>query len=333
MAITAGTFFALPLRHKEEVLGVLLLGKKITGGRYTGEDETLLTAMANQVSIALLNAELHETTLRQVELERDLDTARRIQSGFLPKQFPARKGIDIFGQNVPSREVGGDYYDVLEQGGHAIVLAVADVSGKGVPAALLASMLQASLRTQVSGENRVGRIIQRLNSLVCESTAAEQFATFFLGRVDLARMRLTYSNAGHNFPILLREDNEALFLDHSDLILGLSPQIEYEEISVDLRPGDRLVLFTDGISEANVNVAPSGDVDQLGEEGLVRLLQEMGDGTSASAMVEGIHHRLKSMVCTEDEADDMTLLILKVAAAVEISQAGVLQEKAPIRSD
>ncbi len=314
--LPSGDYFVLPLMHEDELLGALFLGSKVSGRRYSGEDRSLLASMANQVSLALKNAELHDAAMRQAETERDLETARRIQRSFLPTRFPELDGVDIFGRNVPSREVGGDYYDVLQQGEEAILLAVADVSGKGVPGALLASMLQASLRTQVASERSVGRIMSTLNRLVCDSTTSDQFATFFLAHFNPREMTMTYANAGHNFPILLGKTGEAEFLDHSDLLLGLVPGVQYREVRVDLQYGDRLVLFTDGISEAKIRADSSrGDV-LLGEEGLVRLLRKLSDRQSAAELVMGLQDELDAIVRRDDEADDMTLLVMTLTAPV-----------------
>jgi sigma-B regulation protein RsbU (phosphoserine phosphatase) len=242
----------------------------------------------------------------------------------LPTRFPSRPDVDIFGKNVPSREVGGDYYDVLEQDRHSILIAVADVSGKGVPAALMASMLQASLRTLSSTERRVGRIMQHLNAMVCESSSSDQFATFFLARLDLTRMRLTYANAGHNFPIISRCGGAASFLDHSDLILGVVPELEYGEVSVDLSPGDRVLLFTDGISEAEVRF-PDGRADQLGDDGLLEMVHAISQPASALGMVDSIHAQVMAMVQTEIESDDMTLVALLVGKPESVPLSAIPQ--------
>jgi len=310
LAVDDTRLFLIPLRHRGEVLGVLILGEKSTGSRYTREDETLLSSIANQASVALRNAELHEQAMRQAELERDIENARRIQQTFLPTSFPHWEGIDIFGHNIPSREVGGDYYDVVSNGRDEVFLAVADVSGKGMPAALLASMLQASLRTLVATEASPARIAHRLNSLVCESTSVEQFATFFVARFDLGDRRLTYANAGHAFPIVLSGNGRTRLLDHSDLLLGFIPTTHYEERTDLLEPGEKLVLFTDGISEAPLRAVGERPADILGEDGFLEMLKELGPVASACEMVNQVQGRLDEIADLDEEGDDRTLLIL-----------------------
>jgi sigma-B regulation protein RsbU (phosphoserine phosphatase) len=305
-------YFLLPLRHQDQALGLIVLGPKIAGGRYTREDETFLSAIANQVSTALKTAEFHADAVRRAGLQRDIENARRIQQSFLPARFPARPGIDVCGHHIPSREVGGDYYDVLEQGDGAIFLAVADVSGKGMPAAMLASMLQAALRTQVVTETSPAQITSRLNHLVCGGTAQGQFATFFLARYELAERRLTYANAGHNFPVVARRSGSLTVLDHSDLVLGCLPNTTYDEKTLTLDAGDHLLLYTDGISEAAVQ---GREFDMLGEDGLLDLLRGQNYDQSASEFVDQLRERFEAMTDRVHEADDMTLLLLRIPEA------------------
>src|SRR5262249_47417215 len=151
---------------------------------------------------------------------------------------------------IPSKQVGGDFYDVVASGPESHLIAIADVSGKGVPAALLSSMLQAALRTQAEGAASVSTILRNINALLYRSTSIQQFATFFLARVDGASLRMTFSNAGHNWPVVVRGNGRRDLLERGGTILGILENAEYEEATVDLAPGDVVVLFTDGISEA-----------------------------------------------------------------------------------
>jgi len=297
------------LRHGPDLLGALTLGSKITGTRYTTEDTALLSGLASQVSSALKNAALYSESVERSRLEEEMVLARKIQSSFLPARFPHMEGLDIYGSAVPSKHVGGDYFDVLELGNGRLMLAVADVAGKGVPAGLLMSMLQASLRTQVS-ENGVacGRILQRINRLVFESTGPEQFATFFLCTIDSRERALTFSNAGHNYPIVVRGDGSCELLQEGGLILGVMGDVTFNEGTVPLRGGDMLVCYTDGVTEAR-----NPRDEEYGEERLMKLLQSLRGPASAAEVIEAVHASVLEFAAGEEQSDDMTMLVLRVS--------------------
>jgi sigma-B regulation protein RsbU (phosphoserine phosphatase) len=203
--------------------------------------------------------------------------------------------------------VGGDLYDVVEAGDGSWFVAIADVSGKGVPAALLSSMLQASLRTQAANVRSPAEILRNINHLMYRSTAVQQFATFFLARVDGERMELSFSNAGHNWPVLLRPGDERRFLERGGLILGFQERVEFEEERVGLLPGDLVVLYTDGISEA---ADASGE--QFGEERLYATLSAMPRTLPAREVTERVLATLREFLDGTEAQDDITLLVLKV---------------------
>lgn len=297
------------LRHGTEVLGALVLGRKITGTRYTAEDTALLSTLASQVSSALKNAALYRESVERSRLEEEMVLARKIQRSFLPAAFPRIEGFDIYASAVPSKHVGGDYFDVLNMGTGRIVMAVADVAGKGVPAGLLTSMLQASLRTQVCENGlAVSRILDRINRLVYESTDPEQFATFFLCSVDVNQRVLTFSNAGHNFPIVVREDGSFELLREGGLILGVMSDVTFDEGHTLLSTGDMLVCYTDGVTEAR-----DLQDEEYGEERLMELLRSLRDKGSAEDVIAAVQSSVLEFTGGADQADDMTMLVLKVS--------------------
>src|SRR2546428_674202 len=184
---------------------------------------------------------------------------------------------------VSSKQVSGDFYDVVPAGPDAFLLAIADVAGKGVPAALLSSMLQASLRTQAGAIPSVAAILKNINTLVYRSTAVHQFATFFLARVEESTLRLAYSNAGHNYPVVFRNSGERVTLERGGTVVGILESAEFEEDHLVLEPGDRVVFYTDGINEA---ANASGEL--FGEERLCRLVASLPAQLSASETTERI---------------------------------------------
>jgi serine phosphatase RsbU (regulator of sigma subunit) len=307
---TLGAELLVPLRWRDDVLGALLLGHKLTGTQFSSEDITLLTTLAAQVSVSLQNALLLRDRVAVARFEEELNLARQIQRTSLLSEFPSIPRCEVYALYFPSRQVGGDFYDVVPCGDGSYLIAIADVSGKGMPAALLSSMLQASLRTQ-SSSSSLGTILKNINSLLYRSTAIHQFATFFLARVDGNSLRLTFSNAGHNWPLVLRPNGERTFLERGGTVLGILEDVEFEEAQVSLGAGDLVVLYTDGISEA-ANVAG----EQFGEERLYAAVESMPRGLPAREVADRLHAALRGFLGEREPQDDLTLLVLRVVERV-----------------
>jgi sigma-B regulation protein RsbU (phosphoserine phosphatase) len=215
--------------------------------------------------------------------------------------------LEVHAVNVSSKEVSGDFYDVVPAGERAFLLAIADVAGKGVPAALLSSMLQASLRTQAHTHASVATILENINSLVYRSTAVNQFATFFLARIEEDAMRVTFSNAGHNFPILFRRDGSRVTLERGGTVVGILEAARFEEEAVELRPGDRVVLYTDGVNEAENEAG-----ELYGDERLTALVAALPRELSAREVTERILEGVRDHLAGLEAGDDMTVLVLRV---------------------
>lgn len=312
-----GIELMVPLRWRGEALGILLLGEKLTATEYTSEDVSLLTSLATQMSVSLQNALLLRDRVAIARLEQELNLARQIQRSFLLSEFPVVPRCEVYAVNLPSKHVGGDYYDVVPtaDGGH--LLAIADVAGKGVPAALLSAMLQAALRTQARAVDSVTRILQNINTLVYRSTAVHQFATFFLAHIDRHGMRLTFCNAGHNWPVLIRANGERQYLERGGLLLGIRESVDFEEEGLTLGPGDRLVFYTDGISEAT---SPDGELygDLRIADFIAALPQELCARDIADRILDTVHEHLAGA----EPQDDVTLLVLRVLAPAAVEQEG-----------
>lgn len=301
-----GLWLVIPLRWRGETVGGLLLGPKITVTEYTAEDVSLLSALASQMAVSLQNALLVRDRVGIARIEEEMRLAREIQRSFLVHEFPAMARFDVHAVNIPSKEVGGDLYDLVTCADGGFVLAIADVAGKGVPAALLSSMLQASLRTQATSIASVAEILRNINSLVYRGTAVHQFATFFIGRVD-GRGRMAFSNAGHNYPVVSRSGGEQVLLERGGLVLGVMEGVEYEEDFIQLETGDRVVLYTDGISEA---IDAAGE--QFGDERVRELIQSLPHDLCAREIADHILATLKEFSGTVEALDDMTLMVLRV---------------------
>ena len=209
--------------------------------------------------------------------------------------------------NLPSRQVGGDYYDVVGAPDGSFLVAIADVAGKGVPAALLSSMLQAAIRTQARSVESPAAILRNVNALVYRSTAVHQFATFFLAHVSADGRRMTYCNAGHNWPVLLRRNGEREWLKCGGTILGIMEDVAMEEAAFDLHAGDVLVFYTDGISEAT-NV----DGELYGEERLVEFVSGLPPALHPEAIAQAILREVERHLGRLEAQDDRTLVVLRV---------------------
>jgi len=305
--LTTEPYLVFPLRHAGQFLGLISLGRKITEMRYTAEEMSLLETLANQTSVALKNALLYEENLAKSVLEEELAVARRIQQQFLPTRLPEMGRFGIAAMNVPNKQVGGDYYDIVEGGGGSYLITIADVAGKGVPAALLASMVQASVRTQAQDGKPVCEIMDRLNRLVFDATPDDRFATCFLARVSAAGLDLSFSNAGHNYPILLPAKGASRFLDFGGIPLGIDAGAAYAQTNTPLTTGDGLILYTDGITDARNRA-----MEDYGEERLFELAAGLPRDLTARQMLEAISADVSLFTQGAEQADDITLVALKV---------------------
>ena len=270
---------AVGLRAGAEILGVVILGPPVGRPAYSEADRVLLRHCAGQLTLMIENARLTGRVVEQEKLRRDLALAAEVQKRLLPERPPDRSATALSAVSLPARSVGGDYYDFLELGDHRVGIALADVSGKGVPAALIMAVVQASLRiVAADGEISLPQLAAKINDCVYRSTRSQSYATFFYAQLDETSGRLRYVNAGHLPPYLVRSRPvpgadpsapvEIQELPASGTVVGLFPDMSYEEAAVDLRPGDVLVAFTDGVTEA-LNAAD----EEFGEERLKDLLR------------------------------------------------------------
>ena len=298
----------VPIRKDDVTHGFLGLGARPSGGGYTDDELAFAAALANQAIVALENAWLIEETLEKRRLEEELAIASNIQSRLFPKHLPAIPGYDVAARSTPTRHVGGDYYDAIDLGDGFVLIAIADVSGKGVPAALLMSNVQASLRALACRGMDLAGNAAKINDIIYANTDFNKYATFFYGILDTASNLLRYTNAGHNPPMLLRSDGVIETLDAGGLPVGLMPGSVYESGETTLHPGDLLVLYTDGVTEAE-----SSDEEEFGTGRLELLVRETAS-EAACDVLERIAADVDEFATGMPQADDITMLVLKRAA-------------------
>jgi phosphoserine phosphatase RsbU/P len=302
-----GVSLVVPLRWHGDLVGALLLGEKLVDTALSAEDVALLDSLAGQVSVSLQNALLLRDRVAVARFEEELNLARQIQSRSLLSAFPRLPRCEVHALTIPSKHVGGDLYDMVQAADGSWFIAIADVSGKGVPAALLSSMLQASLRTQAASVAAPAEILRNINQLMYQSTAIQQFASFFLARLDGERLELVFSNAGHNWPILQRRDGRRRLLERGGLLLGILEGVAFEEERLVLEPGDLLVLYTDGVSEAANAAGVLFD-----EERLYEAVAAMAPELTAREVAERLLGRLHDFLDGTEPQDDVTLLVVRV---------------------
>src|SRR5215212_9832874 len=260
-----------PIISNDEVIGVFDLESDELNA-YSNDDMDVLMLLASQVAIIIEKVMLHEQLIEKKRLEGQLEVARQVQLELLPPKDPELDGYDISAYNFPTEEVSGDYYDWVRLYDDQIGIVIADVSGKGVPAAILMAFLRASLRAASHIGYATHISMAKVNYLLWESIERNQFVTAFYGILDASNRTLSYSNGGHNPPLLIKANGEIQFLYKGEQPLGMFPETRYHEYYLEFEPGDVLVLYTDGATEA---ASPSGE--EWGRDRLAQKVKEIYD--------------------------------------------------------
>ncbi len=301
-----GVFLVVPMISQDQLAGFIGLSKKTTRFRYSYEDITLLGVLANQMVIAMNNARLYRESLEKEKLEEELALARQIQLALLPKACPRGECFEFSAFVQPAHQVGGDYYDFLETDEGCVGIAIADATGKGIPAAMLISLVQASLRAEAKNRLCPSRIIANINQLILSSTSSEKFATMFYGEFDPKSRKLVYCNAGHNYPLVIHRDGRVESLDTGGLILGAFQEAIYERGEVVFEKDDTIFFYSDGLTE-NLN-----DKDEeFGEGRLLDLLLE-NRFLDPKRLKEKVIEEATNFAGGAPLYDDFTIVVLKI---------------------
>lgn len=307
---------AVPLGVGANVFGIIYADSPLAEGRFTEDHLKVLTTLASVAAIRVENARLTEEQMERERLEREQQVASEIQQRFLPASAPIVPGYELQGISFPCYEIGGDYYDFIHREDGKLVVALGDVSGKGTAAALLMSSLHAAVHAQADIHNSLAKTIGAVNRYLVESIPANRFVTLFYAELDPKDGALAFLNAGHNPPLIVHSGGTMEQLAAGGLPLGIMPNADFREGHTQLHPGDVLVIYSDGVSEAT---NPAGE-----EFGPTRLYEVVARNLDASA--GGIRDRIESALTKfcqgTPAADDITLVICKrLAESAEVLAA------------
>ena len=311
-----GSELLLPISARDHLLGFVSLSEKRSEAPYSSSDLRLLKSVSVQTGLALENARLTATIAYEVaareKLGRELEIAREVQQRLFPQSLPQIAGLAYSGACRPALGVGGDYYDFLALPAGRLGIALGDVSGKGIAAALMMASLQASLRAEaMRASDDLAGMIGAVNRLVFDASTSNRYATFFYAQYDPSERMLSYVNAGHNPPMLFRGNGsvrQILRLEIGGTVVGLMEQFPFQQGTLSLEAGDLLVLYTDGVSEA---MDPADE--EWGEERMMEAIERC-HSRSAAEMIEYVMAAADAFVSGAPQHDDMTLVVIRMVA-------------------
>ena len=298
------SLLSVPMLMKSELRGVITVYNKKGKKKFSDDDQRLLTIIAGQSAQVVENARLNEKEQALMRMQEEVRLASKIQSQLLPERSPNISGYLLLGRTIPAQVVGGDYFDFIPIDKHRLAICLGDVSGKGLPASLLMANLQATLRSQTLNVESPKICLERSNRLLFQSTSPEKFATLFYGILDSESHTLYFSNAGQDPPCLLSNGKDIRRLATGGIPLGMLPEFRYEEESILLDPGDTLVMYSDGVTEA-MNAAG----EQFGEERLASLLLRSRPD-SPETIIGHIVDAVRCHAGTIPQSDDITIVVL-----------------------
>lgn len=301
-----GIALIVPMTIRDKTTGLVLLGPKSTGEIYSENDKEFLESLGSVAMVSIENARLFKEALEKQKLEEDLAIGREIQQNLFPREIPKSDAFEIFGMNIPSRQVGGDYYDIFRLNDEEILILIADVSGKGVGASLLMANLQAFVKSMSHENLELAKATCILNDLIVNNLTVGKFITFFWGILNEKRKTITYVNAGHNPPILISKDYVKL-LDTGGMILGIFKSMEnYKSETIQLSEDNLICLFTDGVTEAKNNKD-----EEYSEERLTQFLLS-SVSLNSKDLVSSLTNDISKFSVGVEQSDDITIVAIKV---------------------
>ena len=299
------SLMAVPLQTGKDVIGIIYIDSPSILRQFSKDDLNLLTVMANVAAVRIEHTRLAEMERAKQIMARDLDQAAEIQQRYLPAIAPQIKGLDLAGHNAPCRTVGGDYFDFFPYEGSRVAMVLGDVSGKGMPASLLMMGLQARVQALAEEPKNLAQVMTRLNRLTSANCPANRFITVFFCILNGENGDLTFCNAGHNPPIIVRNNGDHELLEGGGPVIGILPSIEYQEYHAALEVGDTLVIYSDGITEAADASDDEFETDRLAEA--VRKARHL----PATQIVEAIRQAGLTHAAGAPQSDDITIIVAR----------------------
>ncbi len=303
------SLLSVPLIFKGNMIGLLTAFNQKSPEGFTAESQRLLSIIATQSSQVIQNARLLEKEKELVRVREEMRMAYEIQVNLLPKSAPEIPGYDIAGKSIPAKFVGGDYFDFIPIGDNQLAFCLGDVTGKGMPAALLMSHIQATIHSQVISAPQPRECMRNTNTIIYQNTGMGKFITMYYGILDFTNHRIVYCNAGHDFPFFFENPNEnpnsISRLEKGGLVLGFVPEFQYAQEEISVAPGSLLVLYSDGIPEAK-----NQQDEEFGEERLEAVLRESLDLPSQK-LVDTIIEAVEQHAGDTPQSDDITLVVIR----------------------
>lgn len=298
------SYLCVPLKIGEGIIGTAQLMNRLTGDSFTAEDERLFKTFAQQAAIAIHNAQMHEMQITKKALDTELRLSREIQSRLFPESLPLRSGFECYGDSIPSREIGGDYYSFIERSDGSLDVVLGDVSGKGIPAALLVSELHTGIHLLSRFDFPLDQTAIQLNQHLEKTILEGKFITCFMGRFHNGDGSFEYVNAGHPPPFIVSPDGSVRELERTAVVLGL-PNNPIESRADGLKPGDMLVAFSDAYSESMNN-----EGELYGEERLMEIVSKVRM-LSLPHIAEIIKEETEKFRGHQPPSDDATLVLIR----------------------
>lgn len=307
--IEAGIILSVPMFLQERLVGAIMVGPKLSGKAYSQEDIDLLDTVGSQAAIAIENARLHRAEIARQKIEEELALARKIQEGLLPKENPDIEGLDVAGVAIPAQVVGGDYFDFIELGPKKLLVVVADVSGKGMSAALYMSKIQGMVQLAAHMYSSPTEMLTHVNRRIYDGIERKSFITMILALFDMDKREVTICRAGHN-KALIGTNGKLEYLDAEGIGLGLERGPVFENtlkaVQKPLTPGSMFFFYTDGLTEAM-----NKDRHQLGEEAVLSLVDSKRN-LPAIELQRSITTAVEEFVGEAERHDDLTMVVVKV---------------------